>query len=89
MYHIRSQFGTHCIPSKQGFKELLQFKNEGVLSLNCIIVDQTPKHNSLRHTVTFINRETDFMVGGDRIATKLKQAVLSPEIIKPKRGTMN
>ena len=89
MYHIRSQFGTHCIPSKQGFKELLQFKNEGVLSLNCIIGDQTPKHNSLRHTVTFINRETDFMVGGDRIATKLKQAVLSPEIIKPKRGTMN
>ena len=29
------------------------------------------------------------MVGGDRIAAKLKQAVLSPEIIKPNRGTMN
>ena len=36
MYHIRSQFGTHCIPSQQGYKELLRFKNEGVLSLNCI-----------------------------------------------------
>jgi len=33
-----------------------------------------------------MNHETDFMVGGDRIAAKLKQAVLYPEIIKPKRG---
>jgi len=33
-----------------------------------------------------MNQETDFMVGGDRIADKLKQAVLYPEIIKPKRG---
>ena len=86
MFHIRSQFGTHCIPSKQGYKELLRFKNEGVLSLNCLIGDQSPKHNSQRHTATFMNQETDFMVGGDRIATKLKQAVLYPEIIKPKRG---
>ena len=86
MYHIRSQFGTHCIPSQQGYKELLRFKNEGVLSLNCIIGDQSPKKNSQRHTVTFMNQETDFMVGGDRIAAKLKQAVLYPEIIKPKRG---
>ena len=43
MYHIRSQFGTHCIPSQQGYKELLRFKNEGILSLNCIIGDQSPK----------------------------------------------
>ena len=33
-----------------------------------------------------MNQETDFMVGGDRIAAKLKQAVLYPEIRKPKRG---
>lgn len=62
------------------------FNNEGALSLNCIIGDQSPKHNSQRHTTTFINHETDFMVGGDRIAAKLKQAVLYPEVIKPKRG---
>ena len=43
-------------------------------------------HNDI---TTFINQETDFIVGGDQIAAKLKQAVLSPEIIKPKRGTMN
>ena len=64
----------------------MRFKNEGALSLNCIIGDQSPKHNSQRHTTTFMNHETDFMVGGDRIAAKLKQAVLYPEIIKPKRG---
>ena len=88
MYHIQSQFGNHCISSQQGYKELLRFKNEGVLSLNCIIGDQSPKQNSQRHTTTFINQEADFIVGGDQIAAKLKQAVLSPEIIKPKRGTM-
>jgi len=86
MYHIRCQFGTHCIPSHQGYKELLRFKNEGILSLNYIIGDQSPKKNSQRHTVTFMNQETDFMVGGDRIAAKLKQDVLYLEIIKPKRG---
>ena len=86
MFHIHSQFGTHCIRSIQGYKELLRFKNEGVLSINCLIGVQSPKHNSQRHTATFMNQESDFMVGGDRIATKLKQAVLYPEIIKPKRG---
>ncbi len=72
MYQIRSQFDTQCIPSQQGYKELLRFKNEWVLSLNCIIGDQSPKHNSQRYTATFMNQETDFMVGGDRIAAKLK-----------------
>jgi len=32
-----------------------------------------------------MNQETDFMVGGDRITAKLKQALLYLEIIKPKR----
>ena len=86
MCHIRRQFDTHCIHLQQGYKELLRFKNEGALSLNCIIGDQSPKHNSHRHTTTFMNHETDFIVGDDRIAAKLKQAELYPEIIKPKRG---
>lgn len=86
MHKIRSQFGTQCIPSNSGYKELLKLKLKNTPSLNCIIGDQSPKRNSLRYKTTFMNQETEFMVGGDRIAAKLNYAVLYPEIIKTKRG---
>ena len=39
-----------------------------------------------KHWVPFMNRETAFLIGADRIAKKSNQVVVFPAFKKPKRG---
>ena len=86
MLVLRSRFGVQCVESKQGYKTMVNMQQKGVLTATCMIGDQSPRKKSSKHWMTFLNQETAFLVGADRIAEKLNQTVLYVSVQKPKRG---
>ncbi|MDC1105229.1 lysophospholipid acyltransferase family protein [Prolixibacteraceae bacterium] len=86
MLLLRERFGVECIPSKKGYRACLKQRRDGVVALNCIIGDQSPKENSGSYRTTFLNRETSFFTGADVIAKKTNQCLVYPQYSKVKRG---
>lgn len=86
MQVIRSRFGAICIESTQGYRTLIKLRKENKVTFNCIIGDQCPRRTSPKHWVNFLNQETAFLEGADRIAKKLDYIVIYPSIHKHKRG---
>ncbi|MDW7694558.1 lysophospholipid acyltransferase family protein [Flammeovirgaceae bacterium SG7u.111] len=86
MVKIRSRFGVMCVESKQGYKTLLRLTQQNVVSLSCMIGDQSPGRNSAMHWTSFLNRETAFLVGPDRMAKKSRQVTIFPAFRKVRRG---
>ena len=86
MQTIRSRFGIICYESKSGYKSLVELDRNNVLYLNLMVGDQSPGKSSPKHWGNFLNRETAFLIGADRIAKKLNNVVIYPSFKKLKRG---
>lgn len=86
MILLRERFGNQCVESKKGFKELIKNTRAGNLTLTYVIGDQSPMSNSTMHWTQFLNQETAFLVGADRMATKCKHQLVFPHVTQPKRG---
>ncbi|MEQ8420327.1 MAG: lysophospholipid acyltransferase family protein, partial [Arenibacter algicola] len=56
------------------------------LTLNCMIGDQSPTKKSSKYWYNFLNQETAFFIGADKIAKKTDQVVLFPFFKKLRRG---
>jgi Kdo2-lipid IVA lauroyltransferase/acyltransferase len=82
----REKFGAIAVPSGQGYKKLVEFASQEILTATCIIGDQRPKRKSSTHRVRFLNRDTDFLIGADRIAKKSNQPVVFCLVKKVSRG---
>jgi KDO2-lipid IV(A) lauroyltransferase len=83
---IRERFGVQCIPSKNGYKTLMQKHQKGELTINYIISDQSPQASASKHWVRFLNQDTAFLIGSERMAKRMQMAVVYPEFKQPKRG---
>lgn len=83
---IRERFGVQCIPSKNGYKTLMQKHKNGELTINYIISDQSPQASASKHWVKFLNQDTAFLIGSERMAKRMNMAVVYPEFRQPKRG---
>ncbi len=86
MKMTRSRFGMICIEANKGYRTILQLHSKHVLTLNLIAGDQCPTQNSAKHWVKFLNQETAFLIGAERIAKKSNQVVIFPSYRKTKRG---
>jgi len=86
MKTIRERFGVICVESGKGYKTILEFNARNILTMNYIIGDQSPSGSSTKHWVRFLNQDTAFLIGADRIAKKSKHAVIFPSFRKIKRG---
>lgn len=86
MIHLRERFGNICVESKAGFKELVKNTREGNLTLTYVIGDQSPMGKSSMHWTNFLNQDTAFLVGADRMAKKCKHVLVYPYVKQPKRG---
>ncbi|MCB2206769.1 MAG: lysophospholipid acyltransferase family protein [Bacteroidetes bacterium] len=83
---IRERFGVNCVESDKGYRTILNFKQRDLHTLTYILGDQSPKKNMNKHWVQFMNRETAFLIGADRIAKKSNQVVVFAAFKKPRRG---
>ncbi len=86
MLLLRERFGNQCIESQSGFKELVKNNREGNLTITYVIGDQSPMTKSSMHWTTFLNQDTAFLVGADRMAKKCNQLLVYPHVTQPKLG---
>jgi KDO2-lipid IV(A) lauroyltransferase len=82
----RERFGIVASESQKGFKTMLGFWNQGVQTFTLMVGDQSPHIGRDRHWVKFLNHDTAFLTGTDRIAHKYEHVIVFPFIRKIKRG---
>lgn len=82
----RERFGVKAIKSQMAFRELSKYKNKGIPTATLFLGDLRPFPGSTKYWIQFLNNETSFAIGTDRIAKKLDMAVIFPKITKIKRG---
>jgi len=84
MKKVRSSFGVIPLASQQAYKTFIQHKNE--LLLNFIVADQAPSKNGDHHWTRFLNQETAFFKGLEKMSKSLDFAVVFLRIIRTDRG---
>ncbi len=84
MMKIRTRFGARLIEKKIVFKDMIMRRD--VLKTVGMISDQSPAVVENRYWTTFLNQETAFFTGTEKIAKKLNMAVVYAKTDKIRRG---
>ncbi len=80
----RARFGCIPVEMHHTIREVLHFRKENKQAITWLASDQSPVKSDC--WTTFLNQETGFYTGGERIARKLGQPVLYQHMRKVKRG---
>jgi KDO2-lipid IV(A) lauroyltransferase len=88
IHDIRSKNGAIMIPVKETYKEILKFKQKNEHIIVWSLVDQRPPRRN-KYWTNFLNQETPFYTGFEKIAIKLNMAVVFMTVNKIKRGYYN
>jgi Kdo2-lipid IVA lauroyltransferase/acyltransferase len=84
MREIRATFGPYLVPMTKLPRELVARKNRPrVLAL---VADQVPDKPEFAHWLPFLNRETPFYPGSERLARSQKMPVVYMEMVRLRRG---
>ncbi|MCC6196170.1 MAG: lysophospholipid acyltransferase family protein [Burkholderiales bacterium] len=70
----RARFGGNPIPHQSFMFEVMKRRND--VRAYALVADHTPKHNEEKHWTRFLNQDTAFFVGADKIARILKAPVI-------------
>ncbi len=70
----RSRFGGNPIPHQTFMFEVM--KRRADVRAYALVADHTPRHNEEKHWTRFLNQDTAFFVGADKIARILKAPVI-------------
>jgi KDO2-lipid IV(A) lauroyltransferase len=84
MFAARSRFGGNPIPVKDFLMEVLK-RRKGARII-ALVADQTPLAGEEKHWTHFLNQDTAFFVGADKIARILKAPVVFVGMRRISRG---
>ena len=83
---LRGQFGGESIPMKETLRRLVTLSRGEKKVMIGFISDQAPGWEGMNHWTTFLNRDTAFFQGTERIGRRLDAAVYYVKITRVKRG---
>ncbi len=83
---LRERFGVILTPMSRIARELATLRAEKRVTLSGIVADQRPPRNDNAYWTTFLNQETAFYRGAEKIARKYDAAVIFIHIARRKRG---
>lgn len=83
---IRSRFGGYNVPKHSTAREVIKLRREGKKMVVGLITDQSPNVNEANYWTTFLNQDTAFMDGGERIARMMNFPVFYAELERTSRG---
>lgn len=83
---LRGRFGAISIPMEQTLRTMLGWRREGKRQIVGFIADQAPRLRDTHLWVDFLNHDTGFYTGGEKIARKLNAAMVYLDMQRPKRG---
>ena len=84
MKSIRCRFGAMLTERKSFQRAFLRQRNQPRLMV--LAADQRPNLSDIRYWTEFMNRETAFFEGGEKLAKKFNCRVIYAHTSKPKRG---
>jgi len=80
----RARFGGNPIAADNFLRELM--KRKGEVRAYALVADQTPLNQDEKHWSRFLNQDTAFFVGADKIARILKAPVLFVSMRRERKG---
>jgi len=84
MQQARSRFGGNPIAVGDFMIEVMKRRNTA--RIFALVADQTPPHNEEKHWMRFLNQDTAFFVGADRIARIARAPVFFVGMHRVRRG---
>jgi len=84
MMKTRTRFGGRFIEKKVIIRDLI--KRKDVIKIVGMVSDQSPVFDDKRYWTTFLNQETAFFTGSEKIARKFGMPVLYAKVDKVRRG---
>jgi len=84
MLTIRTRFGGNMVEKDAFQRDYLRKRNQP----RCIVLaaDQRPNNREIRYWTNFMNRETAFFEGAEKLTKRFNHPVFYSHISKPKRG---
>ncbi|HNX67334.1 MAG TPA: lysophospholipid acyltransferase family protein [Bacteroidales bacterium] len=86
MLDIRSKYGTETAPTSAVLKRIVKYRMQKMPTISAFIADQTPPKGEHVHWTTFLNQDTSFYIGTEKVAVMLDMVVVFIHIKKIKRG---
>ena len=83
---IRARFGGYNVPKHSTAREIIRLCRDNKRVAVGMITDQSPSINEAHHWTTFLNQDTGFMDGAERIAKLMDFPVFYCELKKQRRG---
>lgn len=83
---LRNKFGVQLFSMKDTVRTILRNKQDGKITLNLLISDQIPAKNDIHYWTRFLNQDTAYFLGSERIAKKTGFAIVFISILKESRG---
>ena len=84
MYKLRSKFGTNPFTMEQTLRAMA--KNRDITTINAFVGDQNPSSGATAYWTTFLNQETAFLQGPEKISKRFNLPVVYLATTKTKRG---
>jgi Kdo2-lipid IVA lauroyltransferase/acyltransferase len=84
MLAIRTRFGGGLIERSSFQRDYLRKRNQPRLIV--LAADQRPSHGEIRYWAPFMNRDTAFFEGAEKLAKRFNHPVMYSHVHKPKRG---
>ncbi len=83
---IRARFGGYNVPKHSTAREVIGLRRSGKRMAIGLITDQSPNRSEAHYWTTFLNQDTVFMDGAERIAKLMDFPVFYCELQRVKRG---
>ncbi|MFM9841005.1 MAG: lysophospholipid acyltransferase family protein [Cyclobacteriaceae bacterium] len=83
MVGMRTKFGTKITPVNQTLRDMVA--NRGIVTATAFIADQFPATGGA-HWTTFLNQDTGFFVGPEKLGSKFNYPIVYMNIKHPRRG---
>jgi KDO2-lipid IV(A) lauroyltransferase len=84
--NLRTKYGTWASPMQNILRDIIKFRNKKILTMSGFIADQAPPPDEHAYWTTFLNQETGFFRGAEKLAVKYDMPVIFVNINKIKRG---
>ena len=84
--HLRGRFGGESILMKDTLRRIIELKQQPKKVMIGFISDQAPKIENMNHWTTFLNHDTSFFIGTERIGKQIDAAIYYVRVERIKRG---
>ncbi|MDR2496804.1 MAG: lysophospholipid acyltransferase family protein [Tannerellaceae bacterium] len=83
---LRTRFGAQGIKKNESLRSIIRLRQSGARSIIAVLADQTPSLHNINYRTRFLNRDTAFLDGIERIAKKLDLPVIYADVKQLRRG---